>query len=243
MRVYSALAHRQIERRATVERLCSELGSLAYSPNQYANPDNAGAHIKSTGPELLEQMEGNLDALFIPISTGGQIDGIGRFMKEHLPTCRIIGTEPVGSTILAEVPGDYYNAGSGLDYAPAPVERMLNDDLIDESWTIPDAASFKATRMAARYTAALCGPSTGMQLFGAIALAIEDPSMKRIALIGCDDGRAYLRDVMQSREADEMDTVDEFEERIEDYLCSKDHQHRFRNNVETIQVAAGAESM
>ena len=74
----------KIERRATVERLVNELGDKAYSPNQYANPDNALSHVKSTGPELLEQCGGKLDALIIPVSTGGQIDGIGRFIKEHI---------------------------------------------------------------------------------------------------------------------------------------------------------------
>ena len=98
----------KIERRATVQRLCDELGDRAYSPNQYANPDNAGAHMQSTGPELLEQMEGNLDALVLPMSTGGQIDGIGRFIKEHLPSTLLLATEPVGSTILKTQEGDYY---------------------------------------------------------------------------------------------------------------------------------------
>ena len=224
------------------------------SPPQYANPDNAGSHVLSTGPELLEQMGGDIDALILPISTGGQvgppapllrldarlrrhaaaahavatcppplgaplhlgprprcllpprpaltpsraspqIDGIGRFVKEHMPSCTLIGTEPIGSTILASEPGDYYNAGSGLDYAPKPVEKMLADGLIDEGWTVPDAASFKAQRILAKTTGALMGPTTGMQVFAALALAIENPGMGNIAVVGCDDGRAYVPDM------------------------------------------------
>jgi cystathionine beta-synthase/cysteine synthase A len=205
------------ERRATVQRLVEELGERAYSPNQYANPDNAGAHMLSTGPELLEQVGGDLDAIIIPISTGGQIDGIGRFIKEHLPSCKLIGTEPVGSTILSNVEGDYYNAGSGLDYAPLPVQKMLKDDLIDESWIVPDAASFKASRMLTKHTGALLGPTTGMQIFAACALALERPHYKRIAMIGCDDGRAYVQDTMAARRTGEMDTMEEFEEELHAY--------------------------
>ena len=90
-------------RRATVERLLLELGDNGFSPNQYANPDNAGAHIISTGPELLEQLGGKIDAIVLPISTGGMIGGIGRFIKEHVPSCTLVGTEPIGSTILQQV--------------------------------------------------------------------------------------------------------------------------------------------
>ena len=232
------------DRRATVARLVAELGDRAYSPNQYANPDNAGSHVLSTGPELLEQLNGDIDALILPISTGGQvrspptpsgrpsprlsrrpsgrtaaalrtrteragcespcaplplrgsqINGIGRFIKEHLPECQLIGTEPIGSTILQEGSGDYYNAGSGLDYAPVPVEHMLADRLIDHAWAIPDAASFKTSRLLAKTTGALMGPTTGMQVFAALALAIENPGMGNIAVVGCDDGRAYVPDM------------------------------------------------
>jgi len=205
-------------RRATVARLVDELGDKAYSPNQYANPDNAGSHVLSTGPELLEQMEGQIDALILPISTGGQIDGIGRFVKEHLPSCTLIGTEPVGSTILSKVEGDYYNAGSGLDYAPKPVERMLADGLIDEGWIVPDTASFKAARMLTKHTGALLGPTTGMQVFAACALAIERPHMKRIAMIGCDDGRAYVPDTMAAKRLGEADSIDEWETDLHAFL-------------------------
>lgn len=205
------------DRRATVARLLDELGKNAYSPNQYANPDNAGSHVLSTGPELLEQMGGEIDALILPISTGGQIDGIGRFVKEHMPSCTLIGTEPIGSTILASEPGDYYNAGSGLDYAPKPVEKMLADGLIDEGWTVPDAASFKAQRILAKTTGALMGPTTGMQLFAAYALALERPEFKRIAMVGCDDGRAYVPDAMAARQVGEMDTIEELEADLVEY--------------------------
>ena len=199
------------ERRATVQRLLHELGERGYSPNQYANPDNAGAHMLTTGPELLEQLGGEIDALVVPMSTGGQIGGIGRFVKEHLPACTLIATEPIGSTILASESGDYYNAGSGLDYAPESVEEMLADGLIDEAWTVPDDASFKASRVLARTTGALLGPTTGMQVFAALALAMERPHLKTIAVVGCDDGRAYVPDMMAARHADEHDTVEELE--------------------------------
>ena len=224
------------ERRATVARLVEDLGSRAYSPNQYANPDNAGAHVLSTGPELLEQVGGDLDALILPMSTGGQIDGIGRFIKEHMPSCTLIGTEPVGSTILSEVEGDYYNAGSGLDYAPKPVQRMLDDGLIDEGWIIPDPASFKATRMLTKHTGALLGPTAGMQVFAACALALERPHMKRIAMIGCDDGRAYVPDIMAARREDEADTIEEFEDDLHAYLEVRARREAQWERVEPVQV-------
>ena len=199
------------ERRATVQRLVRELGSDAYSPNQYQNPDNAGAHVLSTGPELLEQLGGEIDAIILPISTGGQLNGIGRFIKEHVPSCLLVGTEPIGSTILQKFEGSYYNAGSGLDYAPVPVEAMVADGLVDEAWAVPDDASFKTSRVLAKTTGALLGPTTGMQVFAALALALERPELKSIAVIGCDDGRAYVPDMMAAQRADELDTVEELE--------------------------------
>jgi len=209
------------DRRATVARLVAELGDRAYSPNQYANPDNAGSHVLSTGPELLEQLNGDIDALILPISTGGQINGIGRFIKEHLPECQLIGTEPIGSTILQETSGDYYNAGSGLDYAPVPVEHMLADRLIDHAWAIPDAASFKTSRLLAKTTGALMGPTTGMQVFAALALAIENPGMGNIAVVGCDDGRAYVPDIMAARRPGELDTFEELEAELRAFNAAR----------------------
>lgn len=201
------------ERRATVARLVSELGERGYSANQYANPDNADSHVRSTGPELLEQLGGELDAIILPMSTGGQINGIGRFIKEHVPSCTLIATEPIGSTILQPdaTEGSYYNAGSGLDYSPVPVEAMVADGLIDEAWAISDDASFKTSRVLAKTTGALLGPTSGMQVFAALALALERPHLKSIAVVGCDDGRAYVPDMMAARRADELDTVEELE--------------------------------
>ena len=64
--------------------------------------------------------------------------------------------------------GSYYNAGSGLDFTPIPVEKMLADGLIDEGWAVPDEASFKMSRILAKTTGALLGPTTGMQVFAAL---------------------------------------------------------------------------
>ena len=100
-----------------------------------------GVRASPLAPELLEQLNGDIGTLILPISTGGQINGIGRSIKEHVPDCHLIGTEPIGSTILQTHEGSYYNAGSGLDYAPLPVEHVLADGLIDERWAVPDDAS------------------------------------------------------------------------------------------------------
>ena len=209
------------DRRATVKRLVEELGPRGFNPNQYANPDNASSHVLSTGPELLEQLNGDIGTLILPISTGGQINGIGRFIKEHVPDCHLIGTEPIGSTILQTHEGSYYNAGSGLDYAPLPVEHMLADGLIDEGWAVPDDASFKMSRMLAKTTGALMGPTTGMQVFAALALALEDPHCGPIAVVGCDDGRAYVPDMMAARRPDEHDTLDELEADLRAYNAKR----------------------
>lgn len=202
----------KIDRRATVQRLLDE-NPNAYSCNQYANPDNAGSHVLTTGPEMLEQHGGQIDALVLAISTGGQINGIGRYIKEQLPSCHLIGTEPIGSTILQDsaTAGSYYNAGSGLDFAPLPVEHMLADGLIDSAMAIPDELSFKTSRVIAKTTGALLGPSTGMQVFAALSHALEYPGCASLAVLGCDDGRAYVPDMMAARRADELDTVEELE--------------------------------
>ena len=94
---------------------------------------------------------------------------------------------------------------------------MVVDGLIDDVWAIPDEASFKMSRLACKTTGALLGPTTGMQLFAALALAVERPELKRIATVGCDDGRAYVPDIMGARRTGELDTIAELENDLEEY--------------------------
>merc|ERR1711966_6921 len=84
----------KIERRQLVEGLKSN--PSYFVPDQYNNPDNAGAHIIGTGPEFVEQCNGQLDLAVCAMSTGGQIGGIGRYLKENIPGCRLLGVEPAG---------------------------------------------------------------------------------------------------------------------------------------------------
>ena len=93
---------------------------------------------------------------------------------------------------------------------------MVVDGLIDDVWAIPDEASFKMSRLACKTTGALLGPTTGMQLFAALALAVERPELKRIATVGCDDGRAYVPDIMGARRTGELDTIAELENDLDE---------------------------
>lgn len=168
----------------------------AFLPNQYENLANPEAHYRTTGPEIWEQTNGQLDAFVAGIGTGGTISGVGKFLKERNPKIKIVGADPEGSMIYSEfykLPHDvhtYFIEGIGEDIIPG----ALNFSVIDEIIRITDREAYQMARELARKEAILTGSSGGAALVAALRYA-EKLQKGTIVVIIPDTGRQYLSKV------------------------------------------------
>jgi cystathionine beta-synthase len=165
----------------------------AYSPDQYSNPANPGAHYSSTGPEIWDQTDGQVGVLVTGVGTGGTISGAGRFLKEMNPEVLVVGVDPEGSIFTAaseEAIHQYNVEGVGEDFWPETLDR----DIVDEYRMVTDAESFSMTRRLAKEEGLLVGGSSGMAVHGAVLVAKEHPD-RLVVVILPDSGRGYLSKV------------------------------------------------
>lgn len=170
-------------------RLAEEIPG-SFHPDQYSNPDNPAAHEETTGPELWQQTDGEIDVFVAGVGTGGTITGSARYLKAKKPEITIVGVDPEGSIYTAGSEGDihqYFTEGVGEDFYPETVDL----DLIDRWEMVDDAQSFAMARRLARTEGILTGPSGGMAVEGALRVAGEDHEALVVVLIP-DSGRGYL---------------------------------------------------
>jgi cystathionine beta-synthase len=175
------------------KRIAHERG--AYFVNQFANPDNALAHAMTTGPEILEQMEGDLDAIVMGAGSCGTVAGISSCFAEHSPNTELVLADPVGS-ILADFinKGHHGKAGSwlvegiGEDFIPPAADFSRTH----KAYSISDAESFQAARDLLRQEGILAGSSSGTLLAAALKYCQEQTEAKRVVTFACDTGNKYL---------------------------------------------------
>jgi cysteine synthase len=161
-----------------------------FLPDQFSNPSNPEAHRRATGPELWEALDGRIDAFVAGVGTGGTITGVGEFLKERNPACRVIAVEPLASAVLTgRAPGPHKIQGIGAGFVPA----VLNRAVIDEVIPVSDEDAIDTARLLARREGVLAGMSCGAAVWAALQVAIR-PECRgaRIATILPDSGERYV---------------------------------------------------
>ncbi|HEY5243841.1 MAG TPA: cysteine synthase family protein [Polyangiaceae bacterium] len=167
------------------EALARSMG--AYCPDQFENPANPGAHYESTGPEILADCEGRLDAFVACVGSGGTLGGTARFLREHLPGIRVVGAMPERGSCAGEH-GSSLVEGVIDDLGDCTQPDARPDDVV----TIPDREAVAMTLRLAREEAILGGGSAGVAVCAAIRVAGELGAGKRVVTIVPDTGRNYL---------------------------------------------------
>jgi len=161
----------------------------AHILDQYSNPSNPQAHVDGTGAEIVEQLDGKLDACVMTAGTGGTISGVARVLKERIPGCQIVGVDPEGSILAGPGPIKSYKVeGIGYDFIPDVLDRSLIDEWIKTN----DRDSFRIARKLIRQEGLLCGGSCGAATWAAMQVAKEMPKGSRIVVILADSIRNYL---------------------------------------------------
>jgi len=163
-------------------------GSLI--PGQFENPANPQAHYLTTGPEIWEDTEGNVDIFVAGVGTGGTISGVGRYLKERKPAVKVVAVEPAGSPLLSGgQAGPHGLQGIGANFIPAALDTTIYDEVIP----VTEANAYAAGRLLGRSEGVLAGISSGAALWAALEVARrEENAGKTIVALLTDTGDRYL---------------------------------------------------
>ncbi len=158
-----------------------------FVPQQFENPDNPRVHYDHTARELWHQMNGSIDAFVAGVGSGGTLQGVGRFLREHKPGARIVAVEPRNvSAILGHEPGLHQIQGIGAGFIPA----VLDVSLVDEVIEVSDGDAIETTRQLGRDFGLLVGISSGANIWAARQLAKRVPG--NIATVLPDRAERYF---------------------------------------------------
>jgi cysteine synthase A len=161
-----------------------------FLPDQFSNPANPEIHRRTTGPEILEAMDGRVDVFVAGVGTGGTITGAGEVLKARNPGCRLVAVEPAASAVLSGGrAGPHKIQGIGAGFVP----QVLDRELLDEVITVDDEDAIEMARLLARREGVLAGISGGAAVWAALEVA-RRPEYRagRVVAILPDSGERYV---------------------------------------------------
>jgi len=175
------------------ERIAKETG--AFYVNQFNNPANPRAHEEETGPEILKQMDGKLDAFVIGVGSGGTLTGLSKCFAKHSPNTEMVLADPKGSILTEYVAsgklgqaGSWLVEGIGEDFIPGVCDLSR----VKSAYTIDDATSFATARELLSKEGIFGGSSTGTLVAAALKYCREQKTAKRVVTFVPDSGNKYL---------------------------------------------------
>ena len=157
---------------------------------QHVNPSNPKAHYRSTGPEIWEDTEGQVDILVAGLGTGGTICGAGRYLKEMKPGVQLVAVEPEEAPYISR---GVFRPHRLMGTAPGFVPETLDREVIDEIFLVSEAQAFEMCRRIARQEGLLVGISSGAAAHAALEIAKRPENAGRVTVcIFADTGQRYL---------------------------------------------------
>ncbi len=174
---------------AQAEQLAKETPG-SFIPSQFTNPANPAAHAATTGPELWEDTQGQIDIFVAGVGTGGTITGVGQYLKAKKPGVEIVAVEPASSPVLSGgQPGPHELQGIGAGFVPEVLDRRV----IDQTIAVTDEDAFAMGRLMGKTEGLLAGTSSGAALWAAVKLAkLPENRGKTIVALLPDGGDRYL---------------------------------------------------
>lgn len=162
----------------------------SWIPSQFSNPDNPQAHYETTGPEIWNQMEGQVDVFVAGVGTGGTITGTGRYLKEKNPQVKVVAVEPATSHVLSGgKPGSHDLQGIGAGFIPDALDCSIYDQVI----CVENEQAYEMARQCAQKEGILVGISSGAALYAAVQLSKQkEYEGKSIVVLLPDTGERYL---------------------------------------------------
>ena len=178
---------------AKAEELAKEIPG-SFIPSQFTNPSNPKAHVTTTGPEIWEDTDGNVDYFVAGVGTGGTITGVGQFLKSKNPNVKVVAVEPASSPVLSQGHGGPHKIqGIGAGFVP----KVLDTTVYDEIIPIENEAAFASGKEVGRTEGILVGISSGAALNAAIQVAQRpENESKTIVVLLPDTGDRYLSSPM-----------------------------------------------
>ena len=174
---------------AKADELAKEIPN-SFVPGQFVNPSNPKAHYETTGPEIFEDTDGEVDIFVAGVGTGGTITGVGEYLKDKKPGVKIVAVEPETSAVLSTgVAGAHKIQGIGAGFVPDVLDTKVYDEIIPVS----NEAAFEAGKLIGKSEGVLVGISSGAAAYAAIELAKRPENEgKTIAVLLPDTGDRYL---------------------------------------------------
>lgn len=174
---------------AKADELAAEIPN-SFIPGQFVNPANPAAHVATTGPEIWEDTDGQVDVFVAGVGTGGTITGVGRYLKGKNPGIRVVGVEPATSAVLSgKTAGPHMLQGIGAGFVPEVLDTHIYDEIIP----VTNEDAFATGKLLGRKEGVLVGISSGAALWAALQL-VQRPEYKGKTIVALlpDTGDRYL---------------------------------------------------